>query len=79
MTSAEFMQSPRNEPILDYKSGSDERRALDQALDRYRSRTYDVPIVIGDQEYNSEEIRYQVMVSHKHFSLFGFHLRPSFL
>lgn len=61
MTSAEFMQSPRNEPILNYKPGSEERRLLDQTLERYSRRTQTVPIVIGDQEYQTEEVCYQYM------------------
>lgn len=50
----------RNEPILEYRKGSNERKALEAALQKTASTTEDVPIVIGDKEYKTDEIRYQV-------------------
>ncbi|KAL8601877.1 hypothetical protein ACOMHN_020612 [Nucella lapillus] len=39
-----------NEPILEYRPGSQESRDLQAALDRYEAKVVDVPIVIGDEE-----------------------------
>lgn len=51
-----------NEPILSYDKGTKERRVLESALEKYSSETYEVPIVIGDKEYKTENVKYQVMV-----------------
>lgn len=51
-----------NEPILGYDKGTKERRVLESALEKYSSETMEVPIVIGDKEYKTDNVRYQVMV-----------------
>ncbi|XP_021955467.1 delta-1-pyrroline-5-carboxylate dehydrogenase, mitochondrial isoform X2 [Folsomia candida] len=54
-----------NEPILGYDKGTKERRVLESALEKYSSETMEVPIVIGDKEYKTDNVRYQVM-PHNH-------------
>ncbi|XP_052082870.1 delta-1-pyrroline-5-carboxylate dehydrogenase, mitochondrial-like [Mytilus californianus] len=49
-----------NEPILSYEDGCEEKEALLKTLDKYSTRTEDVPIVIGDEEFRTSEIKYQV-------------------
>ena len=52
-----------NEPVLGYLPGSQERAALEAALQKNNNHTEDVPIIIGGQEYRTDDVRYQVMVS----------------
>lgn len=55
----------RNEPILTYLKGSDERKQIELELKKMSNITVDVPIVIGEKEYRTDEVRYQVM-PHNH-------------
>ena len=57
----------KNEPLYGYMPGSPERVELEAALVKYSDVTEDVPIVIGGQEYRTDDVRYQVMVN---FNLF---------
>ena len=57
----------KNEPMFGYMPGSPERIELEAALVKYSDVTEDVPIVIGGQEYRTDDVRYQVMVN---FNLF---------
>lgn len=50
-----------NEPVLEYRAGSSERAALQQALRETSDCTEEVPIVIGDECVFDGEPRYQVM------------------
>lgn len=57
----------RNEPILGYLKGSKERKELEAALEKTAACTHEVPIIIGDKEYKTDDVRYQVMPhNHKH-------------
>ncbi|CAG2203750.1 delta-1-pyrroline-5-carboxylate dehydrogenase, mitochondrial-like [Mytilus galloprovincialis] len=49
-----------NEPVLSYEDGCEEKEALLKTLEKYSSSTEDVPIVIGDEEFRTKEIKYQV-------------------
>lgn len=55
----------KNEPILDYLPGSEERRALECALKETASKCEDIPIIIGGEEFRTKDVRYQVM-PHNH-------------
>ncbi|CAH1115280.1 unnamed protein product [Psylliodes chrysocephalus] len=55
----------KNEPVFEYLKGSKERTELEKALKEAASTTEDVPIVIGDQEIKTKDVRYQVM-PHNH-------------
>ncbi len=41
---------PKNEPVLSYAPGSQERAALKKAIEEARSKVVDIPMYIGDQE-----------------------------
>lgn len=57
----------KNEPILAYLKNSKERAELEAALKKTASTVEEVPIIIGDKEYKTEDVRYQVMPhDHKH-------------
>ena len=45
---------PKNEPVLNYAPGSNERRALKQALDEIQSRQVDIPMYIGGEEVRTQ-------------------------
>lgn len=49
-----------NEPVLTYLKGSKERKELEAALEKTAATTHDVPIVIGEKEYKTDDVRYQV-------------------
>lgn len=56
-----------NEPILGYRKGSQERAELENALKEASSRVVDVPIVIGGEEFRTNEVRSQTMPhNHQH-------------
>lgn len=44
------MKNPVNEPVLQYKKGSVERKALEKALDDLSKNPIDVPLVIGNEK-----------------------------
>lgn len=55
----------QNEPVYEYKKGSPERIALEEALKRTAAKCEEVPIVIGGKEIRSGKEMYQVM-PHNH-------------
>ncbi|CAK9302342.1 unnamed protein product [Gordionus sp. m RMFG-2023] len=58
---------PKNEPILNYEHGSWESEKLLKALSVYKDQVFDIPIIIGDQEYRTDDIKYQLIpYNHKH-------------
>lgn len=50
----------KNEPILGYLKGSKELAELEAALKETAAKTEEVPIVIGDKEFKTNEVRHQV-------------------
>lgn len=50
----------QNEPILDYKVNSNERNHLKVTLSKYLEQELDIPIVIGDEEIHTDDIKFQV-------------------
>ncbi|EFA05239.1 delta-1-pyrroline-5-carboxylate dehydrogenase, mitochondrial [Tribolium castaneum] len=50
----------KNEPVLQYLKGSKERKELEEALKKTAATTEEVPIVIGDKEFKTDDVRYQV-------------------
>lgn len=57
-----MQQIPQNEPILEYRTGSEERKELEKSLHKFYETTTEVPIVIGDEEIFTGDIRHQLMV-----------------
>lgn len=63
-----FSYIAKNEPLLDYKQGSEERVKLNEKLLQILSLNFadkkeplfDIPIVIGDKEIRNENAKYQV-------------------
>lgn len=51
-----------NEHMPSYGPDSPERKQLYEALNKYKDTTADIPIVIGDEEFRTKDVRYQVMV-----------------
>lgn len=51
-----------NEPIREYLPGSTDIQRLEKRLAYYSNTCVDVPIVIGDEEIYTKDVRYQVMV-----------------
>jgi len=53
--------SLKNEPILCYLPGSEERKCLESALKKMSGECKEVPIIIGGKEFTTKDVRYQVM------------------
>ena len=49
--------------MYDYAPGSQEKKELDVALQKFQSQVYDIPIVVGDEEIRTQDVKYQVAVS----------------
>ena len=62
-----------NEPILKYEEGSDEKKALAQTLEKYKGKTEDIPIVIGDEEIRTKEVKFQVEPFDHHEKIAKYH------
>ncbi|KAL3271109.1 hypothetical protein HHI36_021605 [Cryptolaemus montrouzieri] len=57
----------QNEPVLGYLKNSPERKQLEEAIKQVSSQVEEVPLIIGDKEYKTDDVRYQVMPhNHKH-------------
>ncbi|HCL79319.1 MAG TPA: 1-pyrroline-5-carboxylate dehydrogenase [Synergistaceae bacterium] len=56
---------PKNEPVLEYRPGSGERRLLKVALDEVSSRCPDIPLIIGGREIRTGD-RGDVVMPHDH-------------
>ncbi|KAK7916484.1 hypothetical protein WMY93_012245 [Mugilogobius chulae] len=57
----------KNEPILGFKEGSQERKELLQALENLKGTTEEIPCVVGDEQVWTTDIRYQLSpFNHSH-------------
>lgn len=56
------MKKPTNEPILDYKPGSNEREQLEKALKELSENPVDVPLVIGKERITRKLDQKQLIV-----------------
>ena len=61
---------PKNEPILNYSPGSEERKLLKQALKEARSQASDIPMYIGGDEVRSGN-RKKLSPPHDHHHVLG--------
>ena len=60
-------REPKNEPVLSYKPGSEERRLLEEELNRQKNQVIDIPLIIGGKEIRTGKTGKVVMPSdHKH-------------
>uniref|UniRef100_A0A672RSJ2 Multifunctional fusion protein n=1 Tax=Sinocyclocheilus grahami TaxID=75366 RepID=A0A672RSJ2_SINGR len=53
----------KNEPILGFREGSNERLELETALQNLKGRTEEIPCVVGNEEVWTKDVRYQLSVS----------------
>jgi len=53
--------APSNEPVLEYRPGSPEKRALKEALAELSSTQFEIPLVIGDQRIETGQMGKCVM------------------
>ncbi|MGI8892713.1 MAG: L-glutamate gamma-semialdehyde dehydrogenase, partial [Bacteroidia bacterium] len=59
-----------NEPVLNYATGSTERKALQKVLKELRSKEEDIPMYIGDKEVRTEK-KLELRPPHDHKHLLG--------
>jgi 1-pyrroline-5-carboxylate dehydrogenase len=64
---------PRNEPVLDYAPGSQERADLQARLDRMKAERLEIPCVIGGEEIRTDETFESVMPHDKDHVLADVH------
>lgn len=61
------VRKPSNEPILDYKPGSKERKELKAKLEELKTKQIEIPIIIGGEEIKTNNTAKAVMPhNHKH-------------
>lgn len=48
--------------FLEYLHGSNERKEIEKALKTVSDHVEDIPIVIGNEQITTKDVRYQVMV-----------------
>lgn len=53
----------KNEPLLEFLSGSQERKGVEEAIQKYSKVVTDIPIVIGEEEIRNDQPMFQVAVS----------------
>ena len=63
--------TPVNELVKEYRPGSPERLAVQQALVDYRSTETDVPMYIGNQEVRTER-KFRIIPPHNHQHTLGY-------
>ncbi|RWS10035.1 delta-1-pyrroline-5-carboxylate dehydrogenase-like protein [Dinothrombium tinctorium] len=51
--------SVKNEPVLSYLNGSEERKQLENALKHYTNTCTEIPLIIDGNELKSDNVRYQ--------------------
>ncbi|KAM8927339.1 delta-1-pyrroline-5-carboxylate dehydrogenase, mitochondrial [Pelodytes ibericus] len=57
----------KNEPILEFKTGSPERDSLQKALQELKDKTEEIPCVVGGEAVWTKDVRYQVSpFNHSH-------------
>jgi len=64
------LPNPTNEPVLEYRPGSPERRELRQALLRMASECVEIPLVIGGRRVHTGKVVSCVM-PHDHGHVLG--------
>jgi 1-pyrroline-5-carboxylate dehydrogenase len=67
-------REPKNEPVLSYKPGSEERRLLEEELEKQKNQIIDIPLVIGGKEIRTGKTGKLVMPSDHHHVLATYHM-----
>lgn len=63
---------PQNEPVKEYRPGSDERRRLKQAIDQALAEQRDIPMYINGEEVRTGN-RKPLTSPHKHAQILGYY------
>ena len=67
-------REPKNEPVLSYKPGSDERKLLEEELLTQKNQVIDIPLIIGGKEVRTGKTGKVVMpTDHRHI-LANYHM-----
>jgi 1-pyrroline-5-carboxylate dehydrogenase len=67
-------REPKNEPILSYKPGSEERKLLEEELKVQKNQIIDIPLIIGGKEIRTGKTGKVVMSSDHHHVLATYHM-----
>ncbi len=59
------LERPENEPILEYRPGSPERRTVKQKLQEMQEKTIEIPLVIGGEEVKTDNLG-EIRCPHDH-------------
>ena len=60
-----FLERPKNEPVLEYRPGSPEKKELKAKIDELKSKKIDIPLIIGGKEVRTGNIG-QCVIPHNH-------------
>jgi 1-pyrroline-5-carboxylate dehydrogenase len=67
-------REPKNEPVMSYKPGSEERILLEEELKAQRNKVIDIPLIIGGREVRTGKIGKVVMPSDHNHVLATYHM-----
>ena len=67
-------REPKNEPVLSYKPGSEERKLLEEELKKHKNQIIDIPLIIGGKEIRTGKTGKVVMPSDHHHVLATYHM-----
>lgn len=67
-------REPKNEPVLLYKSGSQERKLLEEELETQKNQVIDIPLIIGGKEIRTGNTGKVVMPTDHHHVLATYHM-----
>jgi 1-pyrroline-5-carboxylate dehydrogenase len=67
-------REPKNEPVLSYKPGSEERKLLEEELKKQKNQIIDIPLIIGGKEIRTGKTGKLVMPSDHHHVLATYHM-----
>jgi 1-pyrroline-5-carboxylate dehydrogenase len=67
-------REPKNEPVLNYRPGSEERRLLQEELEAQKNKVIDIPLIIGGKEIRTERTGRIVMPSDHDHVLATYHM-----
>jgi 1-pyrroline-5-carboxylate dehydrogenase len=67
-------KEPKNEPVLSYKPGSEERKLLEKELLAQKNQVVDIPLIIGGKEIRTGKTGKVVMPSDHNHLLATYHL-----
>jgi 1-pyrroline-5-carboxylate dehydrogenase len=67
-------REPKNEPVLSYKPGSQERKLLEEELVIQSNKVIDIPLIIGGKEIRTGKTGQVVMPTDHHHVLATYHM-----